>query len=472
MMLDDREFADSIKQWQGKFQALGRNLQPLGQTMTAVGASLTAPFILGTRQLLTYTRQLDFTAARLGVAADNFGRFANLAQLTNVSLEALEIGMKTIGERIIQLKAGSGETAMAFQELGIAADDFINASGNMERLLMLADAFSKVEDAGMQSGLALRALGESGNRMLPLLRLGREGIQDLQKSLEVISVDSGAIAASRELGLAWEQMKIAVATLTAEIAETLVPVMVRFLTVSTDVLSLLIQWVRRNPALVAAIGIVGQALTVTGAALLAIGVTSKVVATQVTLVRDGFNLLATTLTTRVIPALIQTEMHISGIGVSLTALGSGLLKFTGVLAAFFVPLTAVSGTGPLSAVQTFMNTMNATIWEMIAGLSILPDKWREFAQTMAALERAEIADREGLTDFARPVEKTKATGSTPGRTPLITSAIGARFANQQTMGFAMGQVDYQAQIAASSQAQVDILQNLLDETKANSRMSR
>ena len=87
-----------------------RDMKGLVGAMAGVSAAIVAPFAIGIRHMQTWGAQIFLVANRVDMAAGKIAALADIAEKVGTSYSALEIGLKTLGERKIQALAGSGET--------------------------------------------------------------------------------------------------------------------------------------------------------------------------------------------------------------------------------------------------------------------------------------------------------------------------------------------------------------------------
>ena len=246
-----------------------RDMKGLVGAMAGVSAAIVAPFAIGIRHMQTWGAQIFLVANRVDMAAGKIAALADIAEKVGTSYSALEIGLKTLGERKIQALAGSGETMAALKQLGADPQTFMSQSVE-ENLLMFADLIRDVGDASMQSGLALRIFGESGNQLLPLLRMGSE---ELKKVLESGRYNTGAIMESFEVSRDIKDLTQAFRGLTMTLASLVTPafrMIIRGLTLFVDWLNQLIQSMGIVAPFLAAFAFTVVGLTISLGALTAI----------------------------------------------------------------------------------------------------------------------------------------------------------------------------------------------------------
>ena len=135
-------------------------------------------------------------AKRANVSAESFSRLAYAANLSDVSMGALETGVAKLQKTLGQVALGSGpEAAKALERLGLSAKDLIGLP--LERQLgLISDRLRGVASTEEQAAIAAALFGKGVNELLPLLRLGSEGIAKLTKESDQLGITmSGATAA-------------------------------------------------------------------------------------------------------------------------------------------------------------------------------------------------------------------------------------------------------------------------------------
>ena len=100
--------------------------------------------------------------------------------MSDVSLEALQKGIKSLSQNILEANTGVGDGAQVFEALGISVK---NADGTLKSteqvLLEVADIFATLEDGTVKTTLAVKLFGKAGQDMIPLLNQGKAGIEQL-----------------------------------------------------------------------------------------------------------------------------------------------------------------------------------------------------------------------------------------------------------------------------------------------------
>jgi Lambda phage tail tape-measure protein (Tape_meas_lam_C) len=118
---------------------------------------------------------------KLGIGAEKLSAMAYAANLSDVSFESLQKGMKFLSQAITQAQVDGTDAAIAFKAMGIATTD---AAGNVKPLDTLfsevANKFSTMEDGAGKVSLAVALLGRAGMDLIPWLNKGAAGIATLE----------------------------------------------------------------------------------------------------------------------------------------------------------------------------------------------------------------------------------------------------------------------------------------------------
>jgi len=267
MGLNTDKVVEGVAKVQSSMRRMSGVVSSVGKGMVAMGAPLAAVGAAGVASLTGYIRQMNILASRTGLTTQQADGFTQLALSIGASEQAMEVMLKTFGERINQVRAGSSEVVRAFDDLGLDKDDFISADA-VERMAMVADGLERIGDVGTGSGVLLAMAGEAGSQLQPLLRLGGDIIRKVGKEGIGVGISEQTAIAADQLSTAWSHLGKESKKLSAGLVTDLVPVM---LTVSdwmkaagTEVFYFNKEWEGLLPMLIAA----GVALVGVGAVLL------------------------------------------------------------------------------------------------------------------------------------------------------------------------------------------------------------
>lgn len=183
-------------------------------------------------------------AQRFGITTETFQELDHAAQLSGSNIEAVGTGLKNLARRADEAARGNKTAAEMFRRLGLRATDAGGQLKATDELLMdLADRIVETDDPTRQLAMAVEALGRSGEALLPMLRQGRKGIQEMRADAAdgVISAEAAAqfesfndnLLRSRRIMEGWRN------TLTTALLPRVNELLTRF-----------IQWARANRELI------------------------------------------------------------------------------------------------------------------------------------------------------------------------------------------------------------------------------
>lgn len=188
---------------------------------------------------------IDDMAKRTGASARELQRLQFSAEQSGTSMEAVESAIRKLSNAIVDAKNASSPAAKAFRQLGIDASKLAQL-GVEDRLGVVADALSKVEDDTLRTALAMDVLGKGGTELSGLFEGGAAGLKamgDEAQRLGVILSDE-AIANSAKLDDTLAALKAQIGGVVGSIGAELMPVVQGF---AEEIMA----WVAANRELIA-----------------------------------------------------------------------------------------------------------------------------------------------------------------------------------------------------------------------------
>ncbi len=178
-----RSVFDSIR---GNLAKLGDESNRVKGLLAGLGVSLSvAGFATMIKSAIDAADQLNKLSQKIGISVEALSTLRFAAQLSDVSLETLQKGIKGLSQNIAEANTGVGDGAQVFEALGISVK---NADGSMKSteavLLQVADIFANLEDGAVKTALAVKLFGKSGMDMIPFLNQGAAGITQLTAEAE------------------------------------------------------------------------------------------------------------------------------------------------------------------------------------------------------------------------------------------------------------------------------------------------
>lgn len=183
----------AVDQTRSAFDSIRGNLSKLGDEsnrvkgmLAGLGVSLSvAGFAAMIKSAIDAADQLNKLSQKIGISVEALSTLRFAAQLSDVSLETLQKGIKALSQNIAEANTGIGDGAQVFDALGISVR---NADGSMKSteavLLQVADVFANLEDGAVKTALAVKLFGKSGMDMIPFLNQGAAGITQLTAEAE------------------------------------------------------------------------------------------------------------------------------------------------------------------------------------------------------------------------------------------------------------------------------------------------
>lgn len=133
----------------------------------------------------TLGEQLNNMSQITGFSVEKLGGLQLAAATNNVSLEQLTHGITQFSRKLIDATKGQGESAEAFNRMGVSIRDSTGALKTTDELLgEVADKFKGYEDGAGKAALAQELFGRAGVQLIPLLNEGSAGLAKLREEAE------------------------------------------------------------------------------------------------------------------------------------------------------------------------------------------------------------------------------------------------------------------------------------------------
>jgi hypothetical protein len=141
---------------------------------------------------------LDEMASRNGLAVESLSRLGYVAKLNGVELDGLSTGLRKLTLNSVEAANGNKEMAQVFDAFGITLKNSDGSMKNSEQLLGdVAEQLQYVTDSSQLTAIAVKLFGKSGEDMVPILKLGRDGIKQLSDEADAFGITVGAGAAAQ-----------------------------------------------------------------------------------------------------------------------------------------------------------------------------------------------------------------------------------------------------------------------------------
>ncbi len=159
-----------------------------------VGLVGAAGFGLLISRSLQATDTLSKTAAKIGTTTEALGALRYAADLTGVATQTMDMALQRFTRRTAEAAAGTGEAKGAIKELGINAQE-LNRMPLDKRMIVLADAFEKVESESDRLRLAFKLFDSEGAALVNTLSQGSDGLKAMLGEAKVLGLTMSGSAA-------------------------------------------------------------------------------------------------------------------------------------------------------------------------------------------------------------------------------------------------------------------------------------
>lgn len=169
---------------------------------------------------------LDEMAQRTGIAVESLSLLVPAAELSAVSTEKFEAGLKKLATGMLEAATGSEASAQNVAALGVAVQNQDGTLRDSEQVLLdLADRFQAMPDGAEKAALAVDIFGKAGAEMIPFLNQGREGIGALKQEAAELGLQLSADTAAQagNFNDALDKLKLATQSIGNQIIASLLP---------------------------------------------------------------------------------------------------------------------------------------------------------------------------------------------------------------------------------------------------------
>lgn len=183
---DAKGAVNALKKTSKESRELTDREKKLGMALGAVALATAAAM----KMAIDYGDKLNKVSQQLGVTTEAMSGLAYAAKLSGVDFDGLKDGMKDLGKIMHDsMKDPASETSLLFKQMGVALTD-TNGDLRSTDLVMadLADTFKLLPDGADKSAVAMKLMGESGMKLIPMLNQGSEGMSAMAQEAEALGV--------------------------------------------------------------------------------------------------------------------------------------------------------------------------------------------------------------------------------------------------------------------------------------------
>lgn len=161
-----------------------------GLALNLAPAVMVGAYANAVKGVADYADEMGKMSQKVGVAVEQLSGLTYAASLSDVSNEALGLGLKKLSKLMQEAAGGMEQQKRILKELGVTETQDAN-----EAFLQLADRFASMEEGAGKTAAAMAVFGKSGADLLPLMNQGAEGIRAATTEAERFGLVVGKDAA-------------------------------------------------------------------------------------------------------------------------------------------------------------------------------------------------------------------------------------------------------------------------------------
>ncbi|HMP05794.1 MAG TPA: phage tail tape measure protein [Lacipirellulaceae bacterium] len=270
----DNRLVKGLNAASAKLKAFGAGITSIGTKLAGLGAAVTTPFLGAAKMFADMGDAIAKAAARTGVSVEALSELGFAAEQSGTDLATLETSLSKMQKFLVAAAQGSQQASDGLEMLGLSAADLSRLAPE-DQLIRIADRLSQIENPALRTAAAMQIFGRSGTKLLPLMKDGARGINDLREQardlgLTMSTEDAHAAEVLGDTVAAlWTVLKRTAFTIGAALA----PLLTEMAEIVTRVAKTTGDWIAANKALITTIFKVGAGIPFGGAALVALGAT-------------------------------------------------------------------------------------------------------------------------------------------------------------------------------------------------------
>jgi len=242
---------DKLKKFADTCKATGQQFKDFGKPLMLAGAAITGAFAIAIKKTADLGDKFYDLAQRTGIAVETLSSFKLAADKSGSSVEGFALGMKGLSRVMYEAASGGKEAKEAFVAVGVSATDDAGKLRPLEEVMIdVADRFAGMADGAEKNALAMKLFGKSGMDLIPMLNLGRKGLEENIAQMQKYGVVTREEAeAGDAFNDAMTELGAATGGLSRAISGLLLPALTKLATGAADVVAKVSAWAREHKGL-------------------------------------------------------------------------------------------------------------------------------------------------------------------------------------------------------------------------------
>ncbi len=234
IFIDSEKAEQSISKTEKKAESLSAKLGKGIKTAAKWGAGIaagataagTAMFAMATKTAAT-TDRIDKLSQKIGLSRKGFQEWEFILSQNGTSIETMQMGLKTMTQRMDETVKGTGKGAELFKKLGISVKD---TAGNLKSQEQVFEetvrALQEMPDGAEKARLAVELFGRSGQELMPLLNGAAGSVDELKKKANELGLvlSDEAIDAGVKFTDTMDQLKRSFGAVFAQVGAAIIPI--------------------------------------------------------------------------------------------------------------------------------------------------------------------------------------------------------------------------------------------------------
>ncbi|MFA6636717.1 MAG: hypothetical protein WCV56_06415, partial [Candidatus Omnitrophota bacterium] len=187
------QLSPQLRGIQGRLKVFGDEVKRLARVgfmaLAAAAAAAGAALVKIVTSAVQYGTELDKIAKQTGITAEEMSKLQYAAEQEHASVEGITKSLPILAKYMEQARQGMVTYTREFDKMGISV---VDAQGNLKStynvLLEMSDYYSTATNKTQALAIATTLLGRRGAELVPLLQLGRKGIEELGEEAERLGV--------------------------------------------------------------------------------------------------------------------------------------------------------------------------------------------------------------------------------------------------------------------------------------------
>jgi len=361
-------------------------IQSLGKSFTIAGGAVTTAFGVMIKKTADAGDQINDLSKRTGVSTDVLSAYKLAAEKSGTSIEGLATGLRGLANNMQGAMDKGSPQAQMFKSLGISVTD---TEGRLRPLndvmLDVSDRFAQMPDGPEKAALAMDIFSRSGMEMIPMLNLGRQGLEDEAKAADKLGLifSKEAAAACDEFNDSIAELKGGMQGVVIQIGTALMPAVKDLIDKVTAVVSSITSWAREHPHLTKALTLtaaaVGSFLLVGGSAIFMLGTFARSIGAVI----NALPLLKT--------GMAAIKSQVAAMNLPLSSTGGLLTKIGTVGAAAFIGWEAGRLIGELTGLDGVLQGVFDKTFRLLGIIKETNVEWGEGHTGKEALRQEALA---------------------------------------------------------------------------------